>query len=291
MYGGSMVALATPMREDGSLDYDALGRLIDFHIDNGTDAIVATGTTGEAPTLVRDEHVAFLKETVALAGGRIPVIAGTGSNSTQQTLDLTQRAFETGADACLLVAPAYNKPTQEGLYRHFSTVAEAVDGPVILYNVPGRTACDVKPETVARLMGIDNIVGLKEATPDLTRLHELREVCGDGIELYSGEDATAMEFMLGGGHGVVSVTANIAPRQMHDLSAAAVASDRERAQTLNERLAPLHIALFLQSNPIPVKWALYEMGLAGPGIRLPLTPLSEEHRDQLREALQTAGCI
>ena len=291
MFHGSMVALVTPMREDGALDLDALERLVEFHVEEGTDAIVSVGTTGESATLDEAEHCEVIRRTVELARGRIPVIGGTGSNSTAEAIRLTRCAMEAGADACLLVTPYYNKPTQEGMYLHFKAVAEAVPVPQILYNVPGRTAVDLLPETVARLAEISNIVGLKEATGSLDRLEELKALCGDRIDFYSGDDATACEFMLRGGKGVISVTANVAPRLMHEMSRAAVAGDREAAEALDAKLAALHRDLFVESNPIPVKWAVEAMGLIGPGIRLPLTPLSEGFRPKVREAMRLAGVI
>ncbi|RMG27566.1 MAG: 4-hydroxy-tetrahydrodipicolinate synthase [Gammaproteobacteria bacterium] len=291
MFHGSMVALVTPMRADGAIDEAALERLIEFHIAQGTDAIVSVGTTGESATLDEAEHCAVIRRTVELVRGRIPVIGGTGSNATAEAIRLTRCAMEAGVDACLLVTPYYNKPTQEGLYRHFKAIAEAVPIPQILYNVPGRTAVDLLPETVARLAEISNIVGLKEATGDLERLERLRTLVGDRLDLYSGDDATACEFMLRGGKGVISVTANVAPRAMHEMSRAALAGDRARAEAIDARLSALHRALFVESNPIPVKWAVQEMGLIGPGIRLPLTPLSESFRPQVREALRSAGVL
>ena len=291
MFHGSMVALVTPMREDGALDLDALERLVEFHVEQGTDAIVSVGTTGESATLDEAEHCEVIRRTVEFARGRIPVIGGTGSNSTAEAIRLTRCAMEAGADACLLVTPYYNKPTQEGMYLHFKAVAEAVPVPQILYNVPGRTAVDLLPETVARLAEISNIVGLKEATGSLDRLEELKALCGDRIDFYSGDDATACEFMLRGGKGVISVTANVAPRLMHEMSQAAVAGDRETAESLDAKLAALHRDLFVESNPIPVKWAVETMGLIGPGIRLPLTPLSEGFRPKVREAMRLAGVI
>ncbi len=291
MFHGSMVALVTPMREDGALDLDALERLVEFHVEEGTDAIVSVGTTGESATLDEAEHCEVIRRTVEFARGRIPVIGGTGSNSTAEAIRLTRCAMEAGADACLLVTPYYNKPTQEGMYLHFKAVAEAVPVPQILYNVPGRTAVDLLPETVARLAEISNIVGLKEATGSLDRLEELKALCGDRIDFYSGDDATACEFMLRGGKGVISVTANVAPRLMHEMSRAAVAGDREAAEALDAKLAALHRDLFVESNPIPVKWAVEAMGLIGPGIRLPLTPLSEGFRPKVREAMRLAGVI
>ncbi len=289
MFHGSMVALVTPMHDDGAIDWDTLAALIEFHIEQGTDAIVAVGTTGESATLDHKEHCKVIRECVAIAASRIPVIAGTGSNSTTEAIELTRCAMEAGADAALLVTPYYNKPTQEGLYLHYKAVAEAVPLPQILYNVPGRTAVDMLPETVARLAPIPNIVGLKEATGDLERLPRLLELCEDRIDLYSGDDATATEFMLGGGKGDISVTANVAPAQMHAMCQAALRGEADEARRLNAAIEGLHRALFLESNPIPVKWALHEMGRIGPGIRLPLTPLSEAHRPALREALQAAG--
>jgi len=289
MFHGSMVALVTPMHADESLDSEGLERLIEFHIEQGSDAIVVVGTTGESPTLDEKEHCKVIRRAVDFAKGRIPVIAGTGSNATHEAIDLTRCAMEGGADACLLVAPYYNKPTQEGMYLHHKKVAEAVPIPQILYNVPGRTACDMLPETVARLAEIPNIVGIKEATGDLARGREILERCGDRIDLYSGDDATAMELMLLGAKGVISVTANAAPRAMHELCAAAVAGDRAAAGAINERLAGLHETLFVEANPIPVKWVLYEMGLIPPGIRLPLTLLSERYHDTLRQAMKQAG--
>ncbi len=291
MFRGSMVALVTPMTEDGSLDFDALGRLVEFHIENGTSAIVAVGTTGESATLDEAEHCEVIRRCVELVRGRVPVIAGTGANSTREAIDLTRCAMEGGADACLLVTPYYNKPTQEGLYLHHKAVADAVPIPQILYNVPGRTACDMLPETVARLSRIPNIVGLKDATGDLSRLATLLDGCGDRLDLYSGDDATGREFMLAGGKGVISVTANVAPAAMRALCDAALAGDRERATEIDLRLAALHRDLFVESNPIPVKWALCEMGLIPGGIRLPLTPLSPRHHDTVRRALQQAGAL
>lgn len=289
MFHGSMVALVTPMQADGSLDDESLGRLVEFHIENGTDAIVAVGTTGESATLDEPEHCGMIRRVVGLVRGRVPVIAGTGANSTREAIDLTRCAMQAGADACLLVTPYYNKPTQEGLYLHFRAVAEAVPIPQILYNVPGRTACDMLPETVERLAHISNIVGIKEATGNLDRAREILNRCGDKIDLYSGDDATAMEFVLLGGKGVISVTANVAPRLMHEMCMAALAGNRAEAEAINRRLEALHRDLFVESNPIPVKWALYEMGLIPPGIRLPLTFLSERHHEKVRQALKQAA--
>jgi len=282
MFRGSIVALVTPMHADGEIDDASLQRLVDFHVAQGTSAIVSVGTTGESATLDEDEHC---------AAGRLPVIAGTGANSTREAITLTRCAREAGADAALLVTPYYNKPTQQGLYLHHKAVAEAVDIPQILYNVPGRTACDMLPETVARLAEIDNIIGVKEATGDLARVERLRADCGPDFALYSGDDATAREFMLRGGDGVISVTANVAPRLMQAMCEAAIASDRERAESIDAQLAALHRDLFVQSNPIPVKWAIAEMGLCHPGIRLPLTWLTEECEPRVRQAMVQAGLL
>jgi len=291
MFHGSMVALVTPMLEDGSVDESALRKLVDFHVESGTAAIVAVGTTGESATLDFDEHCRVVALTVEYAAGRVPVIAGTGSNSTHEAIELTRCAERGGADACLLVTPYYNKPTQEGLYLHHKAVAEAVPIPQILYNVPGRTACDMLPDTVARLAGIPNIVGIKEATGDMQRARDILDRCGDRLDLYSGDDASAMEFILLGGKGAISVTANVAPALMAQMCEAARTGDREAATALDRRLAGLHRNLFLEANPIPVKWALAEMGLIGHALRLPLTPLSAQHHDALREAMRQAGVL
>ena len=291
MMEGSLVALVTPMEPDGTLDLDSLRRLIEFHLAEGTDGIVAVGTTGESATLDEEEHCEVIRLTVEQVGGRVPVIAGTGANSTTEAIALTRKARELGADASLLVTPYYNKPTQEGLYRHYRAVAEAVDIPQILYNVPGRTACDMLPETVARLAGIPNITGIKEATGKLDRVSEIQRLCGKDFLLYSGDDATAREFCLMGGHGVISVTANVAPRLMHELCVAARQGDRARAEEIDASLEGLHRELFIESNPIPVKWALAEMGLIKTGIRLPLTWLSEGCHTVVRAAMRQAGAI
>lgn len=291
MFQGSMVAMVTPMQADGELDAAALEALIEWHIAEGTDAIVAAGTTGESPTLETREHAAFLEQVISLVGGRIPVIAGTGSNSTAQTLSLTRHAASLGVDACLLVAPYYNKPSQEGLYRHFRTIAETVAIPQILYNVPSRTVVDLLPETVGRLAKLSNIIGIKEATGDIGRVARLRELCGPDFELYSGDDVTACEFMLAGGRGVITVTGNVAPRLLHDLCAAALAGDRATATSLDARVASLHKALGVETNPMPVKWALQRMGRIQPGIRLPLVPLSDAAQPVVETALKQAGVI
>jgi len=291
MLRGSIVALITPMDAEGGIDDASLKRLVDFHVAAGTQAIVSVGTTGESATLDETEHCQVIARTVELAAGRVPVIAGTGANSTREAITLTRCAKEAGADAALLVTPYYNKPTQEGLYLHHRAVAEAVDIPQILYNVPGRTACDMLPETAGRLSEIENIVGLKEASGDLKRVAILRAACGEGFALYSGDDATTCDFLLLGGDGVISVTANLAPRLMQAMCQAALAGDRAGARALDQRLAALHRDLFVQSNPIPVKWGAVALGLCGIGIRLPLTWLSEQHHTRVRAALEQAGVL
>ncbi|MEE9395572.1 MAG: 4-hydroxy-tetrahydrodipicolinate synthase [Methylococcales bacterium] len=291
MIQGSIVALVTPMTETGAIDEASLDRLVEFHIEQGTDAIVAVGTTGESATLDEKEHCHVIGLVVEKVGGRIPVIAGTGANSTTEAIRLTREAKVLGADACLLVTPYYNKPTQEGLYQHYKTVAEAVGIPQILYNVPGRTACDMLPETVGRLAKIKNITGIKEATGDLKRIPQIKELCGDDFPIYSGDDGTACEACLLGAVGDISVTANIAPGLMHEMCAAAINGDREKAITLNKKLRRLHENLFLESNPIPVKWAVGELGLIKQGIRLPMTWFSPKYHDELRSAMQEAGVI
>ena len=291
MFRGSMVALVTPMADDGAIDEVALEALVEFHIQQGTDAIVAVGTTGESATLDEDEHCFVIRRTVQIAKGRIPIIAGTGSNSTREAIELTRCAKEAGADACLLVTPYYNKPTQEGLYLHHKAVAEAVAIPQILYNVPGRTAVDMQAETVQRLAKVANIIGIKEATGDIERARRILETCGNDFEVYSGDDATAMELMLAGGHGVISVTANVAPQAMHEMCMAALAGERGKAAAINDRLMALHQNLFVEANPIPVKWAMHAMGMMGTGIRLPLTVLSSQFQPVVREALQKANVL
>ena len=291
MISGSLVALVTPMDSRGNLDWQALDRLIEYHLAEGTDGIVAVGTSGESATLDMNEHKEFIRRVVELVAGRIPVIAGTGANSTSEAVELTSSARSVGADACLLVTPYYNKPTQEGLYQHYKYIAETVDIPQILYNVPGRTACDMLPATVARLADIDNIVGIKEATGDMQRAREVIDLVGDRMAVYSGDDATAVELILMGGKGNISVTANVAPKAMHELCAAALKGDAETARRLNDSLMPLHTQLFIESNPIPAKWALYEMGLIQDGLRLPLTSLSADCRPVVREALKQCGLL
>ncbi|MCB1722840.1 MAG: 4-hydroxy-tetrahydrodipicolinate synthase [Gammaproteobacteria bacterium] len=289
MIQGSLVAIVTPMHADGGVDEQAFRRLIDWHVEQGTDAIVAVGTTGESATLDEHEHCAAIALAVEQTAGRIPVIAGTGANSTSEAISLTRCALDAGADACLLVTPYYNKPTQEGLYRHHRAVAEAVPIPQVLYNVPGRTAVDMLPETVARLAEIDNIVGVKEATGKLDRITRLRELSGADFAVYSGDDATAREAMLLGANGDISVTANVAPAAMHAMCVAALAGDRTRAEELDRPLSGLHRELFAESNPIPVKWALAEMGMIETGIRLPLTWLADAYHVQVRDAMRQAG--
>ena len=290
-FQGSIVALVTPMEQDGALDVKSLNRLVDFHIEQGTDAIVAVGTTGESATLDEAEYCEVIRLVVDRVAGRVPVIAGTGTNSTAETITLTGDAKAIGADGCLLVTPYYNKPTQEGLYRHFKAVAEAVNIPQILYNVPARTACDMLPETVARLAEIPNIIGIKEATGNLDRARDIIRRCGPDFALYSGDDATGCECCLLGAKGVISVTANVVPKLMHEMCTAAVAGDRETAKAIDARLAALHRDLFIEANPIPVKWALCEMLLIRAGIRLPLTWLSEGCQEIVRSAMRQAGVI
>ncbi|MCP5160599.1 MAG: 4-hydroxy-tetrahydrodipicolinate synthase [Hahellaceae bacterium] len=291
MITGSLVALATPMHFDGSLDWEALDKLVDFHLDKGTHAIVAVGTTGESATLDMDEHCEVIRRVVARVNGRIPVIAGTGANSTTEAIELTQAAKDIGADACLLVTPYYNKPTQEGLYRHYVKIAESVEIAQILYNVPGRTAVDMSNATVARLVGVPNIVGIKDATGNLERGKELIELVNGKMAVYSGDDATAVELILLGAQGNISVTANVAPHEMSEICRLAGLGQADAARAINDRLMPLHQKLFVESNPIPVKWALQQMGLMKEGIRLPLTPLSEAFHADLRSAMQSAGIL
>jgi len=289
MLTGSLVAIITPMFDDGRLDYARFRALIDFHVAEGTDGIVVVGTTGESPTVNVDEHKELIRVAVEHAAGRIPVIAGTGANSTAEAIELTASAKKAGAAASLSVVPYYNKPSQEGLYRHFRTIAEAVDIPVILYNVPGRTVADMSNDTVLRLAEIPNIVGIKDATANIERGSELLARAPSKFACYSGDDVTALALMLLGARGVISVTANVAPRLMHDMCAAALAGEVARARDINFKLLGLHRKLFVEANPIPVKWAAAQMGLAGGGIRLPLTPLAAQYHDTVREALRDAG--
>lgn len=292
MISGSIVALVTPMLMDGSVDYETLHRLVEWHVKEGTDAIVSVGTTGESATLGQEEHCQVIRRTIEFVNKRIPVIAGTGANATSEALHLTKRAAEMGADACLLVTPYYNKPTQEGLYRHYMTIADGVDVAQVLYNVPGRTAVNMAVETSVRLSHHENIIGLKEAADDSAdRVASLRERCGDEFALYSGNDDSGRQFVLNGGNGVISVTANVAPKLMHQMMAAALGGDREGAAKLDRTLKLLHERLFVQSSPIPVKWALQQMGLMQEGIRLPLTWLEREFHQDVREAMRLAGVI
>ena len=290
-----MVAIVTPMRAgvgpDTGLDSEALAALVEFHIGQGTQAIIAVGTTGESATLTEQEHCAVIGQVVEFANGRVPVIAGTGANSTLEAIALTRAAKEAGADACLLVAPYYNKPTQAGLYAHYKTVAERVAIPQILYNVPGRTACDMLPETIIRLAAIDNIIGVKEASADLSRIETIRAGAGPDFLLLSGDDQTAREFILKGGDGVISVTANVAPRAMRAMCEQAARGDAAGAAGLDEKLLGLHQALFIESNPIPVKWAVHRLGLIQPGIRLPMTWLTSAAEDRVLNAMQIAGVL
>ncbi len=289
MITGSIVALVTPMRADGSVDWMALERLLDLHLAAGTAAICAVGTTGESATLNVSEHCDVIQFCVKHCAGRLPVVAGTGANSTWEAIELTEAAAAAGVAACLLVTPYYNRPTQRGLYEHFKAVNDAVAVPQILYNVPSRTAVDMSNDTVVRLAELANIVGIKDATGDHARGVELIQRCGEAIAIYSGDDPTAMELMLAGGSGNISVTANVAPALMAQLCALALAGKRAEAEAINARLTPLNIALFLEPNPIPVKWALCQRGLIGEGIRLPLTNLDERYHAQVIDALDTAG--
>ena len=289
MIKGSIVAIVTPMHADGSLDLPGLRKLIDWHIAEGTDGIVIVGTTGESATVTVEEHFALIKLAVEHTAGRIPIIAGTGGNATAEAISLTRYAKEVGADAALLVVPYYNRPTQEGMYQHFKAIAEAVDLPIILYNVPGRTVADMSNETIARLAKIPGIVGVKDATGNIGRGTELLRMVPDTFAVYSGDDPTAMALMFCGGAGNISVTANVAPRAMHELCVAAMAGDIATAVAINNRVLPLHQKLFVEPNPVPVKWALAEMGLMPAGLRLPLVALSSDFHDTVRGALREAG--
>ena len=289
MIHGSMVALVTPMNADNSLDWASLHKLVDWHLEQGTHAIVAVGTTGESATLAVDEHLAVVKKIVDQVNGRIPVIAGTGANSTSEAVELTQAAKDAGVDACLLVTPYYNKPTQEGLFLHHAHIAQAVAIPQFLYNVPGRTGVDMKPETALRLAKVPNIIGIKEATGDLERAKLLIEQAPSSFAIISGDDATAVDLILLGGKGDISVTANVVPAAIARMCELALAGNAEEARAMNERLLPLHTAMFLESNPIPVKWAVEQLGLIQSGIRLPLTRLSEQYHQQVKTAMQANG--
>jgi len=289
MITGSIVAIVTPMHEDGSLDYPRLRNLIDWHVREGTDGIVIVGTTGESPTVDWDEHCELIRVAVEHSAGRIPVIAGTGANSTSEAVELTEYAKKVGATAGLSVVPYYNKPTQEGLYRHFKTIAEAVDLPMILYNVPGRTVADLGNDTALRLAKVPGVIGIKDATGNIERGSDMVKRAPKGFAVYSGDDASALALILLGGQGTISVTANVAPRLMHQMCAAGLAGDAITAREINRRLLGLHRNLFVEANPIPVKWACAQMGLIGPGIRLPLTMLSPELHDRVRAAMAEAG--
>ena len=291
MITGSICAIVTPMHEDGSVDLDSLSKLIEHHIESGTDGIVSVGTTGESATLTHEEHQLVFEKTIDCVASRIPVIAGTGSNSTAEALELTTAAKELGADACLLVVPYYNKPTQEGMYQHFKLIAESVDIPQILYNVPGRTVADLHNSTVVRLSHIDNIVGIKDATADIERGIRLMEDSADGFVSFSGQDTAAMELMLAGGKGTISVTANVAPKLMHEMCTAAVAGNESLANELNDKLMPVHEAMFVESNPIPAKWGVSQQGFIENGIRLPLVPLSDDAQPRVRAAMVSAGVL
>ena len=288
---GSSVALITPMFDDGAIDYVALDNLIDFHIDAGTTSIVSVGTTGESATLGVKEHLKVIKHTIEYAAKRIPVIAGTGANSTSEAIELTQEAKSLGADACLLVTPYYNKPTQEGLYQHFKLIAESVDIDQLLYNVPGRTAVDMSVETTLRLAEIKNIIGIKDATGDLSVIKQLVGRCPEDFLLLTGDDATALDFILCGGHGGISVTANIAPKELQKIYLAAMSDQSDLAKELNKKLESLHEHLFLEANPIPVKWALHKMGKCHKGIRLPLLVLSKEYQSVILTDLEKLGLL
>lgn len=292
MITGSIVALVTPMNEDGSIDLESLERLVQHHIKSGTDAIVSVGTTGESSTLSHEEHRVVIQKTLEFAKSQIPVIAGTGSNSTAEAVELTEAAGDVGADACLLVVPYYNKPNQEGLYKHFKTIAESSPTmPLILYNVPSRTSVDLHNDTVVRLSQIDNIVGIKDATADIERGRRLIENTSQDFVSYSGQDTAALDLMLVGGKGTISVTANVAPSLMHQMCQAAVAGDEEKAIELNDKLAPLHEAVFVDSNPIPAKWCVSQQGHIKNCLRLPLVPLASEHYDRVRAAMHFAQVI
>ena len=291
MFKGSIPALITPMREDGSLDLAAWDRLLDFHLTEGSDAVVVGGTTGESPTVAADELATLIGRAKTRVAGRMPVIAGSGGNSTTRSVALSRAAVEAGADALLVVTPYYNRPTQEGLYRHFTAIADAAGAPVILYNVPSRTSCDLLPETVARLATHRRIIGIKEATGDVARGEAVRRLCPEDFLLLSGDDPTAVALMRIGARGVISVTANVVPRAMHEVCTAALAGRFDQAAALDQHIVPLHQALFVEPNPIPVKWAAERMGLIAAGIRLPLTPLSEARRAAVEKAMREAGIV
>ena len=291
MFQGSIAALVTPMHNDGSLAKDALCALLDWHIQNGTQGIVIAGTTGESATLELEEKECLIRLAVKHAAKRIPVIAGTGSNNTHATIQSTKLAQKAGADACLIVTPYYNKPTQKGLVAHYEAITKEVDLPIILYNVPSRTNCDLLPDTVEKLSHLSSIIGIKEATGKIERASEIRERCGDHFLIYSGDDETALALIQRGAKGVISVTANVAPKEMQHMCTAALTGNYSLAESINQQLMPLHQKLFLESNPIPVKWALYKMGKISGGIRLPLLPLDEHYHSDLEKAMQIAGVL
>jgi 4-hydroxy-tetrahydrodipicolinate synthase len=291
IFKGSMVAIATPMNKDGSLDFESLEKLIEFHVDNLTDVIISVGTTGESATLDFNEHSKVIKTTIDLVNGRIPVIAGTGANSTSEAIELTESAKKNGADGCLLVTPYYNKPTQEGLFQHYKKIADQVSIPQILYNVPGRTSVDMEPKTVYRLSTHNNIVGIKEASGNKQRSKELLSLCSNNMQIFTGDDKTSIGDLLDGFSGNISVTANVVPKQMHMMCKYAMEGDSKKASELNKKIDVLHDVLFCESNPIPVKWCLNRMGLIKKGIRLPLTWLDEKYHEQLNRALLDSGAI
>ena len=288
---GSMVALITPMYENGDIDFDALEKLVNFHIESGTKAIVSVGTTGESATLNHDEHIEVMKKTIEYSNGRIPVVAGTGANSTSEAIELTEAAKDINADACLLVTPYYNKPTQEGLYQHYKKIAESVEIDQILYNVPGRTGVDMSVDTVARLANIENIIGVKDATGDLNVAKSIIQKCPESFILLSGDDGTAIDFILMGGHGGISVTANVVPKLLSTAYDLAIRGNLEKAKEIDLEISNLHSHLFIESNPIPVKWAMHKMGFCENGIRLPLTKLESESRKIIEVDLQNQGLL
>lgn len=291
MFKGCMVAIITPMDEHGNIDRKAFQNLIEWHIDSGTTAIVVAGTTGESPTIEADEHYELIGLAVKQSAGRVPIIAGVGTNSTKSTSKLAENAKRARADATLIVTPYYNKPPQNGLYEHYRYIAEKIDLPHILYNVPGRTSCDLLPQTVERLSKIKNIIGIKEATGNIDRTKEILQLCDTQFKIYSGDDLTAMELMLNGAHGVISVTANIAPNKMAQMTNAAINGKRADAEKLNQELELLHKNLFLEANPIPSKWALHKLGMVKKGIRLPLVPLDSKHHQAVEQAMHQAGVL
>lgn len=289
MFQGSLVALVTPFDGDNQIDYASLERLVDFHVEQGSSGLVIAGTTGESPTLRRSEHIELIRRAVEIADGRIPIVAGTGSNSTEQSIELSRAVADPGIAAYMAVVPYYNKPTQEGLFRHYTAIADAIDKPLLMYNVPGRTVADLLPETIARLATHENIFGVKEATGDIERLKQIRALVDEEFRFYSGDDFTLRQFIEQGGHGVVTVSGNVAPRQVANLCALAAEGKAAEAKALDDMLQPLNKMLFIESNPIPVKWAVSAMGYMEPHIRLPLTPFSARHHDDMRAAMQAAG--